>query len=125
MSDDEDDSNPMHKMGYGRGDDAIPTSRRTQAYSFVLPKTGEKKVEPTQPSPDTLTVKDVITKLIEANSEAWARLPTSVKDALIERPQDFQFITVSPGGRDLVNILYNGVVLRYTGNLWAIDKIVR
>lgn len=120
------DSNPMHKIGYGRGDDYSP--RKTSAYSFVQPP--EKKVEPTQPM-DTvatsLTVRDVISKLIEPSSEAWARLPQSMKDAMIDRPQDFQFIAPSSGST--VYILYNGCVLRYMGassiSAWVLDKIVR
>lgn len=126
MSNDQDDSNPMHRIGQGRGDD-VPRSRRTAAYAFVAPQ--DKKVEPTQPmeAVRTLTVKDVISKLIEVNATAWAALPQSMKDALIERPQDFQFI--NPGAGSTVNILYNGVVLRYSGassiSAWVVDKIVR
>jgi hypothetical protein len=126
---DQDDSNPMHRIGHGRGDDYSP--RKTSAYSFVQPP--EKKVEPTQPMEavaKALTVRDVITRLIEVDGAAWRGLPQSMKDALIERPQDFQFLPGSPksGTTELVtvDILYNGVVLRYTYNgSWVVDRIVR
>jgi hypothetical protein len=124
-----DDDNPMHKIGHGRGDDYSP--RKTSAYSFVQPP--EKKLEPTQPMQAVdvpLTVKDVISRLIEVDSVAWRGLPQSVKDALIERPQDFQFVPAppKPGTTSLVtvSILYNGVVLRYDYNgSWVLDRIVR
>lgn len=120
-----DDSNPMHRIGHGRGDDYSP--RKTSAYSFVQP--AEKKVEPTQPMgavPATLTVRDVIERLIGVNSVAWTMLPKSIQDGLIDRTQEFQLIGGYAGQADLTpDILYNGVVIHFNGAIWVVDKIVR
>jgi len=119
MSNKEDDRNPMHSIGYGRGDD-----ESRSVYSFIPGK--DKTLEAMDSVSKPLTVKDVISRLIEVNAGAWATIPQSMKDAMIERPQDFQFINpVSDTGRQLPNILYNGVVLRHGGHGWVLDKIVR
>lgn len=127
-----DDSNPMHKFGHGRGDH---NPKHTAAYSFVDPQrviqVGDSKVEPTQPMEAVdkpLTVRDVINRFIEADVQAWKALPPSVRDALLDRPQDFQLIGSFPnraGGLGF-SILYNGVVMKQdNAGTWVVDKIVR
>lgn len=142
MSIEEDDDNPLHKIGYGRGDDAAEEyaklqqkPRLTQAYSFINPQrvvnVGEQAVEPTVEmiAMETLTVKDVIHRLIERNLQAWRALPERVRDRIIERPQDFQLIgnTNRKEGDFDYNILYNGTVWRYhpTALVWTIQEVVR
>jgi hypothetical protein len=105
--------------------------RHTQAYSFVYSDIQDKKMQTTQAIETTqkpLTVRDVITRLIEADVHAWKGLPQSVRDALLDRPQDFQFngsLPTVPGGL-VFTILYNGVVIKQTSNgVWVVDKIVR
>lgn len=132
----EDDSNPMHKIGYGRGDDnTVPQSRKTQAYSFVEPRkiinVGASTVEPTVPmhAVENLTIKDIVHRLIERNLQAWKALPEKIRDAMMERPQEFQLIpnkTAKEGDFDY-SILYNGTVWRYhnTQLNWIIADIVR
>lgn len=132
----EDDSNPMHKIGYGRGDDnTVPQSRKTQAYSFINPQrvvnVGEKKMDPTVPmqAVENLTIKEIVHRLIERNLQAWKALPEKIRDAMMERPQEFQLIpTKNPKADDFdYSILYNGTVWRYhpTQLSWIIADIVR
>ena len=158
-------SNPMHSIGYGRGDDtakalggfggesarghrnddsnmgheSVPHKPRvTQAYSVIDPNrivnVGEKKVDPTVPmyAVEILTMKDIVHRLIERNLQAWKALPEKIRDAMMERPQEFQLI----GNKDYngsskenfdYDILYNGTVWRYNGAgvNWVIANIVR
>jgi hypothetical protein len=146
------DSNPMHRIGYGRGDDVttLPSQhkpRMTQSYSFIDPQrvvnVGESKVEPTVPMQaisqsmqavsqeefQTLSVRDVISRLIERNVTAWKSLPLSVRGAMVERAHDFQFIpnsSLKEGELD-INILYNGVVWKYRAEYgqWVIHELIR
>lgn len=132
--DGDDDSNPMHAFGHGRGDDYKP--RRTQAYSFVDPQrivnVGESKVEPTQPMeavPEIMSVKDVVHRLVERNLQAWKALPEKIRDRMLESPQDFQLVPakrVKDSDFDWA-ILYNGTVWHYhtTAVVWMIHDILR
>jgi hypothetical protein len=133
---DNDDSNPMHRIGYGRGDDRPSHPRKTAAYSFVQGKAVELgleeiNVEPTQPmeAVETLTVKDIVHRLIERNLQAWKALPEKIRDAMMERPKDFQLIPArNPKEGDFdYNILHNGTVWRFhpTAVVWTIHDIVR
>lgn len=116
-------------------EDEVPVHhpRKTAAYSFIDPdrivNVGEKKVEPTQPMEAVdkpLTVRDVISRLIEVNSGAWVSLPQSMKDALIDRPKDFQFVDSFLGSQPTTpKILYNGVLLRFNRSYWEVEKIIR
>lgn len=88
-------------------------------------------MEPTQPmeAVEQLTVKDIVHRLIERNLQAWKALPEKVRDAMMERPQDFQLIgnkNRKEGDFDY-NILHNGTVWRYSpsGVVWNIHDIVR
>lgn len=146
---DDDWANPMTRIGHGRGDDyqdGLKHGRRnddsnmghesvsvkprvTQAYSFV--NTGDHRVEPTVPmhAVETLTVKDIVHRLIERNLQAWKALPEKIRDAMMERPQDFQLIpakTAKDSDFDY-SILYNGTVWRYhnTQLNWIIVDIIR
>ena len=137
---DDDFSNPMSKIGYGRGDDVAhaPTQhkpRMTQAYSMIDPQrvvnVGAQAMDPTVPmyAVETLTVKDIVHRLIERNLQAWKALPEKIRDAMMERPQEFQLIpskTAKEGDFDY-NILYNGTVWRYhnTALVWTIFDVVR
>lgn len=136
--DEEWDDNPLHNIGYGRGDDkpvAPIKPRMTQAYSFIDPQrvinVGEKTVEPTVPmeAVELLSVKDIVHRLIERNLQAWRALPERVRDKMLERPQDFQLIPTKrekEGDFDW-SILYNGTVWRYhtTALVWTIYDVVR
>lgn len=109
--------------------------RVTQAYSFVNPQrivnVGESKViEPTVPmeAVEILTVKDIMHRLVERNLQAWKALPESVRDRMLDRPQDFQLIaneTRKEGDFDY-NIVYSGTVWRYhnTALVWMIHKLL-
>ena len=131
---------PMSRIGYGRGDDVANQPiqykpRMTQAYSMIDPQrvvnVGEKTVDPTIPmhAVENLTIKDIVHRLIERNLQAWKALPEKIRDAMMERPQEFQLIpTKSPKESDFdYSILYNGTVWRYhpTQLNWIIADIVR
>ena len=135
MSDRDDDSNPMHKIGYGRGDDNEPPKpRKTQAYSFVAPDRivdvgGKKVLEKTAPmeavDEKPLTVKDVVNDLVAVSQQAWMALPANIRDALLDRPQLFKLI---PDNKLHYNtppkLVYNGVVLVCENGRWMLDKII-
>jgi hypothetical protein len=137
MSDD--GTNPMHKFGYGRGDDAAPAASKpkmTQAYSFVNPQKivnvgASTTMEPTQPmeAVEILTVKEIMHRLVERNLQAWKALPEPIRDRMLDHPKDFQLVpndTRKEGDYDY-NIVYNGTVWRYhnTAVVWVIHKILR
>lgn len=133
---DDDDSNPMNRIGYGRGDDAPAPPlkpRVTQAYSFITPdrviNVGERTVEPTIPmeAVEILSVKDIIHRLTERNLQAWRALPEKIRDRMLERPQDFQLVLNKQrkeGDFDY-NIVYSGTVWRFHGTAiaWVIADI--
>jgi hypothetical protein len=123
-----DDSNPMHSIGHGRGDtpSSMPSVRKTAVYSFVEPRKTESKNAIPAIEMKTLTVKDVIAQLIEKDIIAWKSLPKSVREALMERPAEFQIIENLMNDLSL-NILYNGAVWRWMPNInhWVIHEIVR
>lgn len=87
----------------------------------------EKTISMAMPAvPEPLTVKDVVTKLIEENLQAWRALPQSVRTALIENPGAFQFGQLSlKDGSFSLTITYKGVSLRYnhTAVAWVINDI--
>lgn len=155
---DDDWDNPMHRIGYGRGDDnadglkhgrrnddsnmgheSVPYKpRATQPYSMIDPNrivnVGASTVEPTVPmhAVEILSVKDIVHRLIERNLQAWKALPEKIRDAMMERPQEFQLIgNKEYNGTSKENfdydILYNGTVWRYNGAgvNWVIANIVR
>jgi hypothetical protein len=114
----------MSKIGYGRGDDHVQIMP-----ARVISVGGT--MEPTVPmyAVETLTIKDIVHRLVERNLQAWKALPEQVRDAMMERPQDFQLIgakTAKEGDFDY-NILYNGTVWRYhnTALVWVIADIIR
>ena len=118
------DDNPMHRIGYGRGDD-----HHVQVMPIKV--VGDSNMEPTQPmeAVEVLTVKDIIHRLVERNLQAWRALPEHVRDRMLERPQDFQLIANKnrkEGDFDY-NILHNGTVWRYhtTAIVWTLHDIVR
>lgn len=152
---DDDWDNPMHRIGYGRGDDnadglkhgrrnddsnmgheSVPYKPRvTQAYSMIDPNriinVGESKVEPTVPmhAVEILSVKDIVHRLVERNLQAWKALPEKIRDAMMERPQNFQLIpTKNPKADDFdYSIGYSGTVWRYhpTALVWMIADIIQ
>lgn len=135
MSDD--GTNPMHSFGHGRGDDARPSApRKTAAYSFVNGKAVEVglqeiNVEPTQPmeAVESMSVKDIVHRLVERNLQAWKALPEKIRDRMLERPQDFQLIPdkAAKAGDFDWQILYNGTVWRFhnTAIVWTIADVLR
>ena len=88
-------------------------------------------MEPTVPmhAVEILTVKDIVHRLIERNLQAWKALPEKIRDAMMERPQEFHLIpTKNPKEGDFdYSILYNGTVWRYHALHinWVISDIVR
>lgn len=142
---DDDWANPMHRIGHGRGDDSnmghesVPNKPRvTQPYSVIDPNrivnVGGSKVDPTVPmhAVETLTIKDIVHRLIERNLQAWKALPEKIRDAMMERPQDFQLVGSKDFNSSLkegfdYDIMYNGTVWRYNsvGVNWVIANIVR
>ncbi len=121
----DDDSNPMHRIGHGRGDDHV------QIMPARVVNVGERKVEPTVPmhAVEVLTVKDIVHRLIERNLQAWKALPEKIRDAMMERPQEFHLIpTKNPKAEDFdYSILYNGTIWRYHALhiSWVIADIER
>jgi len=117
--------NPLHRIGYGRGDDHV------EIMPARVINVGEKKMEPTVPmhAVEILTVKDIVHRLIERNLQAWKALPEKIRDAMMERPQEFHLIpTKNPKEGDFdYSILYNGTVWRYHALHinWVISDIVR
>lgn len=113
-----------------------PKPRATQAYSFVDPQKiinvgGSSVVEPTVPMEivEVLTVKDIMHRLVERNLQAWKALPESIRDKMLDHPQDFQLIpndARKEGDYDY-NIVYSGTVWRYhnTALVWMIHKLLR
>jgi hypothetical protein len=88
-------------------------------------------MEPTQPmeAVEILSVKDIVHRLIERNLQAWKAIPEKIRDAMMDRPQNFQLVpTKNLKGDDFdYSILYNGTVWRYhpTALVWVISDIVR
>ncbi len=91
-------------------------------------------VEPTVPmhAVETLTVKDIIHRLVERNLQAWRALPESIRDKMLERPQDFHLVgnkTYSSASKENFDydIVYNGTLWRYNGAgvHWVIADIVQ
>jgi len=125
----EDDSNPMSKIGYGRGDDNL-----VQIMPAKVINVGASQMEPTVPmeAVETLTVKDIIHRLVERNLQAWRALPESIRDRMLERPQDFHLVgnkmynSTSKENFDY-DIVYNGTLWRYNGAgvHWVIADIIR
>lgn len=110
-----DDDNPMHKIGYGRGDDVVVDR---------IVNVGEAKMEPTVPmeAVTPLTIQDIIVKLIEPYTQAWKNLPRSVSNRMMQTPADFQFVSKF----DLTpDILYHGVTFRYNKEFqyWVVQDI--
>ncbi len=88
-------------------------------------------MEPTIPmeAVETLTVKDIMHRLVERNLQAWKALPESVRDRMLDRPQDFQLISnkARKEGEFDYNIVFGGVEWRYhnTALVWTIHQILR
>lgn len=117
----------------------MPEPRKTVSYSFVSPDRivnieEDKKVEPTIPmaavnllAAEVLTVKNIVHRLLERNLKAWRALPESIRDRMLDRPQDFNLIgnKLTPGDFDY-DILYNGTVWRYNviNSCWLIQEII-
>lgn len=110
-----------------------PLVERSQ-YSFVEPQkivnVGESKMETkAPPEMKTLTIKSVVSDLIEKDLLAWKHLPQSVRDAMMERPADFQFIKcfLETGTNVDFNILHNGTIWRWKPAIkcWVLEDIVR
>lgn len=115
--------------------DSKRVSRKTAAYSFVEPRkiinVGASAVEPTveMEAMEILTVKDIMHRLVERNLQAWKALPESVRDRMLDHPQDFQLISnnARKEGDFDYNILHNGVVWRYhnTALVWTLHEVLR
>lgn len=102
-----------------------PSPRHTMAYSFVE-ASQKPKVDTTVEMYAVIdSVKTVITDLIERNVEAWRKLPLEVRDKMIREPQKFSFVwdQAKCGNDGPPKILYNGVMIWYSGN-WLLDTII-
>jgi len=125
---DDDWANPMTRIGYGRGDDQAPI------HPIRVINVGGKAMEVTVPmdAVELLNVKDIIHRLVERNLQAWKALPESIRDKMLDRPQDFRLV-----GNKMYNgtskenfdydIIYNNTLWRYNGASlnWFIADIVR
>lgn len=113
----DDDDNPMHRISYGRGDDMK---------AETAPGVG-KKVETiiAMEVVNILTVKDIILQLIEPHTQAWKDLPKSVRDAMMDRPQNFQLRPLPARPNGTPDIVYNGTVWRHWSDkyIWSILEI--
>ena len=91
-------------------------------------------VEPTVPmhAVEILTVKDIIHRLVERDLQAWKALPESIRDRMLERPQEFQlvgnkaYMATSKENFDY-DIVYNNTLWRYNGAgvSWVIAGIFK
>lgn len=126
-----DDSNPMHKIGYGRGDDAPqPVRRMTAAYSFVEPRVEQKKPQPTvimdeplAPVEKKVTPTDmnkIMFELVERDFDAWMRLPDSVRKLMVTCPQDFTLHSTDGG---VPHVIHCGVEFAFDGGVWTLVGI--
>lgn len=138
---DDDLTNPMSKIGYGRGDESVPQRHRTLAYSIVdgkeVPMGGRmaREMPAVKPTPivninsalapteemeavplaQPMTVRRVIAAIIEVDMIAWKALPITVQELLLSSPTSFRFHEFQKmSGLNLVpDIIYNGVRFRY------------
>lgn len=74
---------------------------------------------------ESLTVKDIVSRLIEKDLQAWLALPPRVRSLMLERPAEFTLVQSGLPEKLLPTISYKGVKWRYNPNavLWAIDDI--
>ena len=74
-----------------------------------------------------LTVKEIVSRLIEKDLQAWTALPDRVRNLILDRPAEFTLgLPLTPDKPGVVpTISYKGVKFRYNPNsvLWAIDDI--
>jgi hypothetical protein len=87
----------------------------------------EIKVKDTPTLGQVLNVRTVVSQLIERNLTAWKALPAMVRDTMLSTPELFRIWHQSLTGVDsMPHIIYNGVVLKYTGDSskqWVLDGI--
>lgn len=116
-----DDSNMGHESV------PIPTTPmrprfKTMAYSIVDPEEARKRHGGTALAPteemkaiEPMTVRRVISSILETDMRAWKALPTTVQELLLSSPTSFQFHEFQQSASlPLVpDIIYNGVRLRY------------
>lgn len=89
---------------------------------------GDESMDPTVEMPiiigkKSLTVKDIITLLIENQVDSWKALPENFRDLMLNCPQLFELVKVptltqEEGSFD-VDIVYNGVVLHWDDINWV------
>jgi hypothetical protein len=108
------DSNPMHALGHGRGDDHKP--EKTETFSFA------------HGAIEVFTVIDIVHRFIEQHLQAWLVLPESIRDRMLAHPQDFQFAAKKERKEGDFNydIIYNGTVWRYyAAGVWTIVALLQ
>jgi len=113
-----DDINPMHNIGYGRGDDAPPARRQTMAYSFVEPR---DKVKPTVIDNGLTDMNRIMFELVEKDFNAWMSLPESVRKLMITCPADFTLIHTEECS--VPNIIHCGIEFAFDGGVWVLKDI--
>lgn len=74
-----------------------------------------------------LTVKELVSRLVEKDLQAWLAIPPRIRSLMLDRPADFTLgpptLPDKPG--NVPTISYHGVKFRYNPNqvVWAIDDI--
>lgn len=101
----------------------------TSMYNFGnLPPTQEM---PAVEMKAALTVRDIVSAVIERDVEAWKALPFTVQDLLLSTPDKFRLHEFGPNGssagvKNLVpDLIYNNVRLRWdeANKLWRLYSI--
>ena len=109
-----------------RGGRPSEPRHKTQAYSFVdrpLPK--PSSLATTQEMPAVMTMEQLIDELISVNPLAWKTLPKTMRDLMMKSPSKFHLDSSSPMKEGSVpEILYKGVVLRFSNSQWVLDDII-
>lgn len=98
-----DDLNPMHKIGYGRGDDVVV-----------------RRVVPVESSDAATDIKKIMFELVEKDFDAWMQLPGSVRKLMIDCPADFTLTATESG---IPNIIHCGIEFSFNGDAWVLVDI--
>lgn len=72
-----------------------------------------------------MTIKDLIFKFIEKFPTEWGKLPSQIRDLMVESPTLFEleFLSFSPA--TVPTIAFNNVVIKYdyTVKVWTVVRI--
>lgn len=91
----------------------IPEQHQKVQSTMALAPTEEMKAVDS-----ILTVRDVIREILEVDMEAWKKLPYTIQDLMLSKPEQFKLHKFSNTGMNLVpDIIYNNVRIRFNDEL--------